>query len=99
MERREMNAYWIKFSDGSEACCEGQNDYDARKIAEHVSGKTVDSPTKWEAGPNVRSLPYPASPAVWQFAHPIHGVTPKFCYEPKKCAGRTSCPQRIGCVE
>jgi hypothetical protein len=94
-----MNAYWIKFTDGTEACCEGGSEFDAQRIAEKLTGKTVaDTPNSWTAG-DVKPLPYPASPVIWQLDHPCHGKTPLFCYEPKQCAGRSSCPQRRGCVE
>jgi len=93
-----MKSFWIKFSDGSEACCQGESAYDARRIAEKLTGKTIDGP-KYEGGPNVVSLPYPASPVIWQFEHPVHGKTPTFCYSPKQCCGRTSCQQRHACTE
>ena len=93
-----MNSYWIKFTDGTETCCQGETAYDARQIAEKLTGKTVEGP-KWDAGPNVQTLPYPASPVVWKFEHPIHGKTPNFCYAPKQCKGRTSCPQNYSCTE
>lgn len=94
-----MNSFWIKFTDGSEACCEGGSAFDAKQIAEKVTGKTVESPSKWTAGPNVLCLPYPAHPAVWQLDHPVHGKTPMFCHAPQQCKGRTSCPQRHSCTE
>lgn len=94
-----MNAFWIKFADGSEACCEGQTAFDAQRIAEKLTGKTVaDVPNKWTAG-NVRQLPYPASPIIWQFDHPVSGKFPLFCHDPKNCAGRGSCPKNRACSE
>ena len=94
-----MRAFWIKFTDGSEACCEGQTDYDAQQIAEKISGKTVaGSPNKWTAG-EVKPLPYPASPRIWGFDHPCNGKTPTFCYAPKECNGKSSCQQRRSCTE
>lgn len=94
-----MNAYWLKFTDGSEACCEGHSEFDAQKIAEKLTGKTVaDTPNKWTAG-NVKPLPYPASPVIWQLDHPCHGKTPTFCHAPKQCKGRTACPQNYSCTE
>lgn len=94
-----MNAYWIKFTDGTEACCEGQTDFDAQRIAEKVSGKTVaDKPNSWTAG-NVTPLPYPASPVLWQLDHPVVGKCPTFCHAPKQCKGRTACPQNYSCTE
>jgi hypothetical protein len=94
-----MKAFWIKFTDGSEACCEGGSEYDAQMIAEKLTGKTVaDKTSKWEAG-NVKPLPYPASPVIWQLDHPVDGKCPHFCYAPKQCKGRTSCPQNYSCTE
>ena len=85
-----MKAYWLTFTDGSHGCCEGQNDYDAKKIAEHITGKTVSG---------AEGLPYPATPIIWQFDHPIHGSTPAFCYTPEECKGCGSCPKSYACTE
>jgi hypothetical protein len=94
-----MKAYWLKFTDGSEACCEGESAFDAQRIAEKLTGKTVaDKPNTWTSG-NVKELPYPANPVIWQLDHPEYGKTPTFCHEPKKCCGRTSCPQSYSCTE
>lgn len=92
-----MKAYWLTFTDGSKACCEGQGEYDAKKIAEKFTGKKV-------AGGEYKDiaavgLPYPASPLIWQFDHPIHGKTPDFCHKPEQCKGRGSCPQSYSCTE
>lgn len=94
-----MRAYWLKFTDGCEACCEGQNELDAVRIAEKVVGKKVDGATSYDAGPNVKPLPFPAAPVIWQFDHPVLGKTPDFCYSPKTCQGHTGCPQKRGCCE
>lgn len=94
-----MHAYWLKFTDGSEACCEGGSELDAQKIAEKLTGKTVaDTPNKWTAG-DVKTLPYPASPVIWRLDHPVGGKCPTFCHAPRECKGRTSCPQRYSCTE
>lgn len=92
-----MNNYWLTFTDGSEACCQGQNEYDAKKIAEKLSGKKVAGGEYKDIAAMV--LPYPSSPVIWRFEHPIHGLTPTFCYTPKKCAGKTACPGRPSCTE
>ncbi len=90
-----MKTYWMKFTDGSDGNCQGQNAYDAVRIAEHFTGKTVDvgehkySPEKSE---NVKSLPYPAGKTIWKFNHPIFGETPSFCFGGAECRGRGSCP-------
>lgn len=92
-----MTAYWLRFTDGSEACSEGQSPYDAKTIAEKITGKIVAGGKydKIEA----KVLPYPANPIIWQFDHPVNGKRPPFCHSPRQCAGRSSCPQRYACSE
>ena len=90
-----MRAFWLTFTDGSEACCEGQNEYDAKRIAEHFTGKTVAG-GKYE-NIEAKPLPYPANPIIWAFEHPISGRTPTFCFTPKECVGRSSCPRNRAC--
>jgi hypothetical protein len=92
-----MNGYWLTFTDGSQGYCEGGSPYDAKKIAEHFTGKTVSGGQFRDISAKV--LPYPAEPVIWQLDHPLHGKTPAFCFKPKECAGRTSCPQRHSCTE
>jgi hypothetical protein len=92
-----MKSYWITFTDGTQGCCQGESPYDAKQIAEHVSGKTVSGTKYGDDGAEV--LPYPAEPVIWQFEHPICGKTPTFCYKPKQCVGRSSCPQNRSCTE
>ena len=84
-----MQAYWITFEDTTAGCCEGTSARDAKSIAEHISEKKV---AKMEI------LPYPASPEIWQFDHPIHGKTPAFCMNPTTCAGHQSCPRSPCCT-
>lgn len=95
-----MKSWWLTFSDSSHACCQGESEYDAKRIAEKMAAKTAAgdplSPRKVIAA---QPLPYPASPVIWQFDHPVTGKTPAFCYEPDKCAGRSSCPQCRSCAE
>jgi hypothetical protein len=72
-----MNGYWLTFLDGSRGYCQGVNEYDAKAIAEKLTGKTV-------AGGQFRDiaakrLPYPATPVIWQLDHPVNeGRTPPF---------------------
>lgn len=98
-----MQSFWLKFKDGSEACCDGQTAFDAVRIAEHISGKTVNlagaNKYKPEESENVNRLPYPALPRIWAFEHPVDGVCPEFCHDPKKCKGKTACPQSYSCTE
>jgi len=92
-----MHGFWITFTDGSQGYCQGTSEYDAAKIAEKLTGKTVGG------GPyrdfTMKPLPYPAEPVIWQLDHPVSGKCPAFCFRPKECAGHTSCPQRRSCTE
>ncbi len=92
-----MNAYWLDFTDGSHACCEGQSEYDVKRIAEKLTGKKVKGGDYKDIA--ARVLPYPASPLIWQFDHPTCGKCPPFCYRPEQCAGKTACPQSRACSE
>lgn len=98
-----MKTYWLKFKDGSESCCQGESAFDAVQIAEKISGKKVAVPDNLKYRPEesdaVAALPYPASPCVWQFDHPVSGKTPLFCSTPKQCKGRWSCPKSYSCTE
>lgn len=42
----------------------------------------------------IRPLPYPASPRVGP-----ESDCPSFCTDPRRCQGRTSCPQSYACSE
>lgn len=93
-----MHGYWITFTDGSKGYCQGSSPYDAKAIAEKLTGKTV----KAEGGPydpKIPTLPYPATPVIWQLDHPVHGKCPAFCSRPDQCKGRTACPQDYSCTE
>lgn len=93
-----MEGFWIKVTDGSSGYCQGQNAYDAVQIAEKLTGKiAVVGDNKWK--PELKSLPYPATPVIWQLDHPVNGKCPSFCFRPNECAGHTSCPQRRSCTE
>lgn len=92
-----MQSYWLKFTDGSEGCCQGQNEYDAKSIAEKLTGKTVGGGQYRDI--HAKILPYPATPIIWQFDHPVTGKCPPFCFTPKQCAGHSSCPKNYACSE
>ena len=91
-----MQGFWVTFSDGTKGYCEGHNEFDAKCIAEKLTGKTVPG-DKWK--PNLPTLPYPATPVIWQLDHPVNGKCPAFCHSPDKCKGKTSCPQNHACTE
>lgn len=97
-----MQAFWLKFTDGSEGCCEGTYGADAVRIAEHLTGKTVaveaEHRYKPEQGEAVKILPYPTGNMIWQFEHPVYGKTPGFCYRGAQCRGRTACPGNPSCT-
>lgn len=92
-----MNSYWLTFTDGSKACCQGQTEYDAKQIAEKLTGKKVTGGEWKDIGAKI--LPYPASPVIWQLDHPVSGKCPAFCTSPEQCGGRTSCPKSYACSE
>ncbi len=92
-----MQAYWLTFTDGTKGCCEGQSEYDAKMIAETITGKTVKGGKFKDI--DVVKLPYPARPLIWQFDHPICGKTPDFCYDPENCKGNESCRKSRACTE
>jgi hypothetical protein len=92
-----VKSFWLTFTDGSKGCCQGESDYDAKRIAEKLTGKTV-------AGGQYKdiaavTLPYPAEPVIWQFDHPVVGKTPAFCNTPEQCKGRGCCPKSYACTE
>ena len=92
-----MNTYWLTFTDKSEACCQGMNEFHAKSIAEKLTGKKVAGGAFKDIA--AKPLPYPATPIVWQFDDPCYGKCPPFCYAPRECAGRTSCPKSRACSE
>lgn len=92
-----MQGYWIKFTDGSHGYCEGNSEFDAKKIAEKLTGKTVGGGQYKDF--TMKKLPYPANPVIWQLDHPVTGKCPAFCFKPAECAGSTSCRQRYSCTE
>jgi hypothetical protein len=92
-----MKGFWIEFTDGYSGYCEGEGAYDAVQIAEKITGKTaVIGDNKYQ--PEVKTLPYPARPIIWQLDHPVQGNCPPFCYTPSKCCGNTSCPRSPSCT-
>ncbi|MDV4167834.1 hypothetical protein [Rhodovulum sp. FJ3] len=98
-----MQAYWLKFTDGTSGHCEGQSAFDAVRIAEHLTKKKVAvedhlkyKPQESEA---VKTLPYPARPMIWQMEHPVFGKTPTFCFGGAECRGRGACPRSHSCCD
>lgn len=97
-----MKGFLVRFTDAETVYCEGTSEYDAAKIAEKLSGKSIEWTNAYTPAPGaVQVTPYPTSGLriVWQFEHPVHGATPPFCYRGTKCAGRTTCPNAPACTE
>lgn len=94
-----MDGYWLKFTDGTAGYCEGQGAFDAVQIAEKLTGKTVADTGDNKYRPQLKRLPYPATPIIWQFDHPVSGKCPPFCSTPTQCAGHGSCPKSYACSE
>lgn len=92
-----MNYYWLTFTDGSTGCCQGASPYDAKVIAEKLTGKTVAGGQFKDIA--AKTLPYPSNPVIWQLDHPVNGKCPAFCYSPTKCAGHGSCPNPRCCTD
>lgn len=90
-----MKSYWLTFTDGTEGCCQGQSEYDAKVIAEKLTGKTVAGGRYHNIAAKI--LPYPAKPVIWQFDHPVNGTCPPFCFQPRQCAGCSACPRPRAC--
>jgi len=92
-----MKGFWLTFTDGSKGYCEGSGDFDAKQIAEKLTGKTVAGGKYRDIA--AKTLPYPANPIIWQLDHPVSGKCPAFCYRPNECAGETTCRQARACTE
>jgi hypothetical protein len=90
-----MGAYWVRFENGQEMCVEGPDE-----AAVRVRAETFADPVRVQS---VKRLPYPARPRLepfesWEWQG-RNVVTPEFCHSPRRCAGRTSCPQSYACSE
>ena len=78
-----MSAYWVNFSDREAGCIEAESPLEAKQAGDKLGSVTT-----------IERLPYPANPRLG-----TRTDCPSFCYEPRKCAGSTSCPQWPSCVE
>lgn len=86
-----VSAYWVSGEKGQAAgCIEAYSDPGARSEYLLLYGA---EPEKCEL------LPYPAQPRLKTIERPGYGTFPSFCYEPHRCKGRSSCPQRYSCTE
>lgn len=87
-------AWWVTLEDGREGCVEvkwvkGMSNADLVKSVKTVTENAMGSKVV-----GVQGLPYPANPR-WVKASDC----PSFCYTPKQCAGRSSCPKSYACSE
>jgi len=87
-------AYWITFKGRGSACVEAAGVEAAKAVAAKLTdAEVVDA----------KLLPYPAEPRLNKHQHEFTDgrkrVCPSFCYSPRECAGRSSCPQRYACSE
>lgn len=84
-------AYWVDFEGRESACVESRDGKEAaRKLAEELGGAPVKQ---------IRPLPYPANPRLNRIPQGEYGPCPSFCFDPRNCAGRGSCPKSYACVE
>lgn len=100
-------SYWITFADGSTGCLEAPipddytSNYDWTKHPPFTADNalTLASTLKGVQATKAQPLPYPAQPRLNVQQWPRYGACPSFCYTPTQCAGHSSCPKRISCVD
>lgn len=90
-------AWWVTFETGEPGCVEVKFDPprwgkdcipEVSRVAAEATGRAVK---------DVQSLPYPANPRLVKAEHPEYGACPSFCFQPRICAGHTSCPRSYAC--
>lgn len=90
-------SYWVTFVDGTEGCVEFQFDAPeptadrlerVKRLTEQELGRTVSK---------VDTLPHPANPRLIKVVHEKYGACPSFCFQPRQCVGRSSCPRPYAC--
>jgi hypothetical protein len=86
--RADGSPFWV--TGGGKACCvDALTDREAIEIAADHGYPAADT---------ARTLPYPAMPRVGPIRSGEGGPCPAFCYKPRGCAGKTSCPTRPSCT-
>lgn len=81
-----MRPWWVCSKGHGSGCVEAMNETEARAVAlEKMGGEILACD----------QLPYPASPRV----HVERSDFPSFCFDPHRCKGHSSCPQRYSCTE
>lgn len=82
---------WVTFKDGYAGYVEADSAEKAMEIGKEKTGKEAVK---------AEQIPYPARPIIFQGpGHPKYGPCPPFCYTPKRCVGRGSCPHEYACSE
>lgn len=95
-------SWWVTFADGSQGCIEApvghecEHSWDDKAKSEML---TLAAEIKGVDATKIEPLPYPAKPRLNPQKHEKFGVIPSFCFTPRECAGRGSCPKRYSCVE
>lgn len=81
-----LRSWWVN----KRGCVETMNEQEARELAAEIFGTPVTE---------CLQLPYPASPRLNTVSREGVGVCPSFCFDPGRCKGHSSCPQRYSCTE
>ena len=82
---------WVTFKDGTAGYVEAKTSDEAMRIGSEKTGKEAVK---------AEQLPYPSRPIIFQGpGDPKYGPCPPFCYTPKQCVGRGSCPHSYACSE
>ena len=76
-----MRPWWVEFVLGPPGCVEANSEDQAREVA-----------VRHGAVKSVKPLPYPANPRLGSTSN-----CPSFCWQPRDCAGKTSCPRPRAC--
>lgn len=102
-------AYWVKFEIGPNACVEADDEEQALSRATELAGRKAVSVQRlpYPAEPRLNRVADPTPPrqravgfaAGHNQAEPTPTHCPSFCYDPRRCAGRTACPKRYACSE
>jgi hypothetical protein len=80
--------WWVTFQDGSTGCVEAPTEAKAITLASELQGRPATT---------AQRLPYPAQPRLNAVSQGDHGPCPSFCWIPRACAGRLSCPRPRSC--
>lgn len=92
-------SYWVTFEDGKTGCVEFKFDGSEPLPARLERVKALTEEELGRKVSKVESLPYPADPRLITVEWEPYGKTPSFCFDPRNCAGSSSCPKRYSCTE